>query len=61
MELYRLVDRYEGFEVIYKSNSFKKCKEYAKYYDREVVDGECYLSLYKYDGRRYIIVNEWSY
>lgn len=62
MKLYRLVDRYEGyFEFIYESNSLKKCKEYANYYDNEVVGGECYITLYKYDGQCYRIVKDWMY
>lgn len=62
-KLYRLVDKYEGdIEVIYEDDNLTKVTAYAKYYDREVVDGECYLDVYVWNGYdKYKLIKNWRY
>ena len=61
-KLYRLVDKYEGFDVIKESNSMKEIKSYANYYDADVVDGECDLYCYELSNNSlYLMIKNWSY
>lgn len=60
--LYRLIDRYEGFEVIKESNSLQEITNYAKYYDEDVTDGECWLALQRINANgAYRYITEWRY
>ena len=47
-KMYRLYDLYDGdMELIYEANNIADITKYARYYDADVVDGECFLTVYE--------------
>lgn len=60
-KLYKLVDVYDGYEVILFSDDLDEINQVARSYDEDDCDGECDLIVYQYNGVCYMVLKDWKY